>query len=360
MKRLLSTIVLVVLVTLIALSINVYADSLDTIDISLSKEKVKPGDNVKVLINFGENLGAFTFDVAYDQNLFEYVSVSNGTPNDTKDKVRVTFYDSTGGSSPLSNLEIVFKAKENIETSNPTDFSITAEGLSNSDASITYDDILVPIKKTITVEPEYVDYNINLTYSGDIIENEEKEMKLTYSSKMGKFYDKARLIAEVENPEGGKAILNATDSSSLIHDIIQSGWGDPDGFKIGGKDFNQTLNVTGLFNKQGEYKLTLKLIDRENSDTVIAENTFKINVNPKESNNNQDSQDGQNNQNSQNQGNVDNESEKENISNDKNNEKLPDTLPKTGFNIYAQIISVILLLAFVLVIIKIKNNRKIK
>ena len=360
MKKIISTILLSVIVTVFAFSINVYADSLDTIDISISKEKIKPGEEVKVLINFGENLGAFTFDIAYDQNIFEYVSVSNGTPNDTKDKVRVTFYDSSGGSNPLSSLEVVFKAKENLETSNPTDFSITAEGLSNSDASVTYDDILVPIKKTVTVEPEYIDYKIDLTYSGDVIENKEKEMYLSYSSKMGRFYNKARLIAEVESPEGGKAILNAIDSSSLVHDIVQSGWGDSNGYKIGGKDFNQTLNVTGLFNKQGEYKLTLKLIDRENSDIVIAENTFDINVNSKESNNNQDSQDGQNNQNSQNQGNVDNESEKENISNDKNNEKLPDTLPKTGFNIYAQIISVTLLLAFVLVIIKIKNNRKIK
>lgn len=351
MKKIISTILLSVIVTVFAFSINVYADSLDTIDISISKEKIKPGEEVKVLINFGENLGAFTFDIAYDQNIFEYVSVSNGTPNDTKDKVRVTFYDSSGGSNPLSSLEVVFKAKENLETSNPTDFSITAEGLSNSDASVTYDDILVPIKKTVTVEPEYIEYKIDLTYSGDVIENKEKEMYLSYSSKMGRFYNKARLIAEVESPEGGKAILNAIDSSSLVHDIVQSGWGDSNGYKIGGKDFNQTLNVTGIFDKQGKYKITFKLIDRENSDSTISEKTFDINVKAKESNNS-------NNENNQTSGSTDNKSDKENIDTNKDKENLPDTLPKTGFNLYAQIISVTLLLAMTITIIKIKNRNK--
>lgn len=356
MKKIISTIILVVIVTLVAFSINVYADSLDSIDISLSKENIKPGEEVKVLINFGENLGAFTFDIAYDQNIFEYVSANAGVPNDTKDKVRITFYDSTGGSSPASSLEVVFKAKENIETSNPTDFSVTAEGLSNSDASVTFDDILVPIKKTITVEPKYIDYKITLTYSGDIIENEEKEMKLSYSSKMGRFYNKARLIAEVENPEGGKAILNAIDSSSLVHDIVQSGWGDSDGYKIGGKDFNQTLNVTGFFNKQGKYKITFKLIDRENSDIIIAENAFDINVKAK---NNSTSEDVESNGNNQVSDNVkdENDSNKENIDNNSESEKLPDFLPKTGFNLYSQVISLLLLLALTLVIIKIKYKK---
>ena len=44
MKKIISTILLSVIVTVFAFSINVYADSLDTIDISISKEKIKPGE----------------------------------------------------------------------------------------------------------------------------------------------------------------------------------------------------------------------------------------------------------------------------------------------------------------------------
>lgn len=203
-----------------------YADSLDTIDVKVNKELVRPGEEITVNIDFGQDLGAYTFDINYDNNLFEYVSSEGGTPNDTGTKVRVVFYDSTGGTAPRTNMQVIFKAKEGITTSNPTEFTVVGEGLANADASVTFDDITTPIIKSVTVEPEYVDYTFKLEYTGDIIKNQEKEMKLAYFSPMGKYYENVRLIAEATTPQNANVKLLAQDQSNLEHDIIQSGWGD--------------------------------------------------------------------------------------------------------------------------------------
>ena len=278
MQKIIRIFILIMLVSLLVMTSFVYAASLDAIKIDTNKEIVRPGEEVTLTINFGQSLGTYTFDIAYDNQIFEYVSAEGGTPNNLGDKVKVVFHDSSGGSNPRENMSITFKAKDGITTSNPTEFSITADGLANHDASVTYDDITVPIIKNVTVEPQYVDYTFSLTYTGDIIENEEKEMKLSYSSPMGRYYEHARLVAEATTPDGASVRLVGIDESQLEHDIIQSGWGDAQGYKIGGKDVVQELAVAGLFSDAGNYSITLKLIDRDSSDAIIAQQKFDFTV----------------------------------------------------------------------------------
>ena len=345
MKKTISIILILAIAITFLLTGNAYANSLDTINAEVDKTTIRPGEEAKITINFGEQLGSYTFDIAYDNNIFEYVSVDGGTANDTTDKVRVTFYDSTGGTSPRENMSIIFKAKEDITTSNPTEFSITAEGLANSDASVTYDDITTPIVKNITVEPEYKDYEINLQYTGDIVAGEEKEMTLSYSSTMGRYYEHARLIAEATTPSGASVKLTGTNTDEQTEqDIIQSGWGDPQGYKIGGKDVEQVLNVRALFSDVGDYIITLKLIDRDNSDTVIAQKEFKFTATEKQAQtpetdqpeNNQPESNGQGNQGS---------STTQPVENYQNQvTEKPTTLPKTGNNIYVPIAVIIIFL----------------
>ena len=283
MKKTISLIITILMITMLLFTVKSYAVSLDTVKFDVDKTVVRPGEEVKATIDFGKQLGAYTVEVKYDNNIFEYVSVDGGTANDTTDKVKVTFHDSTGGTSPRENMSVTFKAKEGITTSNPTELTVTAEGLSNSDASETYDDITTPLVKNLTVEPEYKDYQITLEHAGDIEKDVEKEMKLTYSSSMGRYYEHARLIAEATTPKDASVKLLATDGVTKAEtDIIQSGWGDPQGYKIGGKDVSQTLNVRALFSEVGDYSITLKLIDRDNSDTVIAQKTFEYKVAEKE------------------------------------------------------------------------------
>ena len=193
--------------------------------------------------------------------------------------MRVVFYDSTGGTSPKESMRITFRAKEGIMTSNPTDLAVTAEGLANPDASENYDDITTALEKNIVVEPRYEDYKFDLSYTGGPIVNEEKEMVLSLTSAMGKNYDHARIIAEAATPDGGNVQLKGTDETQTEYDLIDSGWGDPSGYAIGGQNVNKVLNLRGIFDKAGEYKLTFKLIDRDSSDAVIAENTFTVDCN---------------------------------------------------------------------------------
>lgn len=349
MKKTVKILMILTAIILLFLPMTVsYADSLDTIQVDVSKTTVRPGEEVTLTINFGIGLGAYTFDINYDDNIFEYVSVSNGTPNDTSGNVRVAFHDSTGGTNPSESLSVVFRAKADLTTSNPTELTVTGEGLSNSDASVTYDDILTPIVKNITVEPEYQDYNINLDYTGDIIAGEEKDMTISYSSSMGRYYEHARLIAESTSPSGANVKLVGIDQSKGAEDIIQSGWGDPQGYKIGGKDVTQVLNVKGLFTDAGDYTITLKLIDRDNSDSIIAEKTFSLSAIEKSSDglatspndNSSETVDEAKDEN------VESETAEENINteteenkeimNTENSEK-PTSLPKTGNNIYIPI-----------------------
>ena len=327
------------------------AAALDAIQINTNKEIVNPGSEIVLNINFGKPLGAYTFDINYDNNLLEFVSTDGGTENDNGTRVRIVYYDSSGRSNPKESMNVTFKAKEGIQTSNPTDFSITAEGLSNPDASESYDDITVPIKKSITVEPQYEDYKFELTYSGNPIINEEKEMTLTLSSAMGRFYDHSRILAEATTPNNGNVQLLGTDENQLEHDLIDSGWGDVSGDKIGG-NVTKTLNLRGIFDTAGQYTITFKLIDRDNSDSVIAENSFTINVEEKQiipptEENPPTEIPSENNPNNVTEGQV----QGNNTEND-----LPKELPKTGYNYYAIFGVTILVIGLAIYILRRKSK----
>lgn len=336
MKKIISVIIVIAIFFLFIISMNVYAAALGTIDVTTTKQTIHPGENVTVDIEFGEELGCYTFDVAYDNNLFEYVSAVGGTANDNGTRVRVYFFDSTGGSNPRSNMSVTFKAKD-VTTSNPTDFSITAEGLAGPDPSDSYDDITIPIIKSVVVEPKYVDYDIKLTYTGDIIKNEEKDMKLTISSSMGKNYEHTRIIAEATTPSGATVKLLGTDSQGLEHDIIQSGWGDADGEAIGGKDVVKELALKGLFSDAGNYTITLKLIDRDSSDAEIAKKTFQIAVKEKATTTPP----------------TNNENQESNKPSQETTK--PTTMPQTGNTIYVYAIPIIMILITSYVLLRKKN-----
>ena len=350
MKKIIYSIIIFTTMIISLLTIKVKAASLDAINIETNKSIVNPGEEVTLTIEFGKSLGAYTFDIAYDNNLLEFVSASDGTPNDMSTKVRIVYYDSTGGTNTKDSLTVVFKAKEGITTSNPTDLSITAEGLANGDASEQYDDIDVPITKNITVEPDYKDYELNLQYDGEIVKNQEKEITITTSSEMGKYYDHARLIAEVTTQTGGTVTLIGIDEQQMKHDLIQSGWGDPSGYKIGGK-VEQVLKFTGLFTEAGDYQITLKLIDRDSSDASIVEKTFDIKVVEESTveDENDNTNTGNNTENT-----TDNTTN--NTEEQEKAEELPKELPKTGIN-YTGIFIALIVLAILIYFTKYRKKK---
>lgn len=333
MKKIISIFIVIAILSMITLVPISQAAALDTIDVKTNKITVRPGEEVILTINFGQNLGAYTFNIDYDDDVFDYVSVDGGTTNVVNDKVKVTFYDSTGGTNPRNSMSAIFKAKADITTSNPTEFTVTAEGLANPDASVQFDDITTPIVKNLTVEPEYMDYTINLDYSGDIEKGKEKAMTLSYSSPMGRYYEHARLIAEATAPTGATVQLLAKDQSNLEHDIIQSGWGDAQGSKIGGKDVEQILQTRAIFSEEGNYKVTLKLIDRDNSDSIIAEKQFNFSISEVQTPTTPDT--------TPTTPGTTTDSKDEVI---KEAEETPKKLPKTGVDLYLPITAILIVL----------------
>ncbi len=357
-KKVLSFITIFMLI-LFLLQINVYASSipLGSVTVNLSQEKIAPGETVKVNIEFGTELGAYTFDVAYDKNIFEYVSSEGGTENDNGTRVRVTYYDSTGGSNPRSNMSVTFKAKADLVTTNPTDFSITAEGLANSDASQDYDDITSPIKKSITVEPNYVDYSIKLNYDGNIIVNEEKEMELITESSLGKNYENVKMKVEVTKKPSDSATVKllATERTRQEIDLIQDGWGEPDGYELGGKDVAQILDIRGLFSEIGDYSIKVSLLDADSGNDEIATKSISLTVKDEEIINNEENDETQNKPNNNTNNEITEGTNNQN-NNGTNTEELPENLPKTGMTQYVYIITAIAVLGAGY--LALKNNKK--
>lgn len=354
MKKTVS-LILIVLVFFCMFQINVNAASipLNSVTVDVTKEKIEPGENVTVNINFGTELGAYTFDVAYDNNIFEYVSSEGGTENDNGTRVRVTYYDSAGGTNPRSSMSVTFKAKDSITSTNPTDFSVTAEGLANNDASQEYDDITSPIKKSVTVEPNYVDYTIEFNYSGKIIYGEEKAMELITKSSMGKNYDHVKMQVKVtKKPSDNASVqLLATEKTRNQVDLVKDGWGEPDGYKLGGKNVEQVLEVQALFSEVGEYGIKISLLDKDASNAVIEEKEFIFNV----------EENAVNDENNGNENNGDNNEtvtdKNEVIGATENIEEMPENLPKTGMTKYIYIITFVAILGATYFTIK---NEKIK
>ncbi len=307
MKRIISIFALLVLISVCVFNISSYA----TEDLGVTVEVptiARPGETVELFFNFGSvKLKKYTFEILYDSNIFDYVSVNNGTGSDaeaglgdSKTKKLTISYDQDA--SPIRTMKVTFKAKEELTTSNTTEFKITGKNIKDANDSEDYNEI--KIDKQILVEPEYVPYTINLTAEGDIEKGKEVPMKLSYSSTIGRYYEKARLVATATTPEGATVKLLGKDLDEKEYDIIEEGWGDTQGYGIGGPNVSQELDLTSIFSESGSYNITLKLIDLTRENQTIAENTFTFNVGG------------------------------DTAQAPATNETTPTVLPKTGVNIY--------------------------
>ncbi len=282
MKKIVSMVTIFLILFLLTYS-HVHAASfteeLTTIEITTDKQTVHPTETVTLNVSFGQDMGAYTANVAYDNKLLEYVSSEGGTANDTGEKVILTYaYNQRQDPAPSNSMSITFRAKEEITTTNPTNLSISFSGLANPSASVEYFLQTGETIKQLIVEPIYEDYAIALHYTGDILVKEPKEMEIVISSAMGKNYEKTRILASVVTPEGESMQLLANTEEMEQYDLIESGWGSEEGDPLGGKDVVKKLQARGIFSAEGKYVLTLQIVNREDADAVIASNTFEITV----------------------------------------------------------------------------------
>lgn len=273
MKKILILINIFIIIFATIFTVKSNAAEIVNINTSINKTIVNPEDTIVLTIAFDKPLASYTLDILYDDNLLEYQSASEGSVSDLTNGIRVIYYNAT---TPSNGLTVTFRAKAGITTSSKTNFAVTGTGLANISAEA-YEDVVSPVNKEFTVEPVYTDYTISLGYDGTILPNVEKQIKIGTTSPMGRYYDHVRLVAELIKPVGSTVKITGMDTSSVEHDLIVEGWGIPEGYSIGGKDFVQEYEFKSLFDTEGAYKLTLRLVDLDTSVT-IAQQSFDIAV----------------------------------------------------------------------------------
>ncbi|MBQ7409784.1 MAG: hypothetical protein IJW20_00175 [Clostridia bacterium] len=283
MKKLLSISILLFFILEVTsfASLQTTITNLNSLNITLNKEIVHPNEEVILNIDFGQNLSEFEIDIAYDKNLFEYISVDNeAIINNNGDVLTIIFQTMSSEVLTSNQINLTFKAKNDIVTTNPTDFKVTLESLKDENL-VDIANPNSPIEKNLIVEPTYEDYKFDFLYEGTISPNEEKEMKLVLKSGMGRNYSNTKIYASVLNPEGAEVKLVANDEENMEYNFLEEGWGGQTGEPIGGKNVIKEMDLRGTFSKEGTYEIIFKVVDLNSSEYVIATDTFEIEVGDK-------------------------------------------------------------------------------
>lgn len=118
--------------------------------------------------------------------------------------------------------------------------------------------------------------HFDISYEGEVKVNEEKSTLIILAGENTPVHTNVRVKVDIEGPATPK--LLATDSLGTQIDIAELGyWGPESGFAIAGTFSNETP-VKATFTEAGSYTITLKLLDVQNGNDVLAEKTLTIQV----------------------------------------------------------------------------------
>ena len=70
MKKIVSIISILMIISIAIFTGNVYAAPLNSVNVEVNKSLVRPGEEVRVNVDFGQALGSYTVDVAYDNSIY--------------------------------------------------------------------------------------------------------------------------------------------------------------------------------------------------------------------------------------------------------------------------------------------------
>ena len=122
------------------------------------------------------------------------------------------------------------------------------------------------------------EYSFDMEYTGNVIKNVEKDAVVILKGVNAPVHTNVLIKVDIEGPATPK--LLATDSAGQEYDIAQLGsWGPPSGFTVGG-DFENRTPIKATFSEEGNYKITLSLIDvsNTNANATITSKVFNIEV----------------------------------------------------------------------------------
>lgn len=180
---------------------------------------------------------------------------------------------------------------------------------------------------TINVVYAADEFSFELTYTGDVVKDEEKDATVVLKGTNAPTYTNVRIKVDISGP--ATPTIYAYDSLGTKIDIAQIGyWGPASGFAVAGT-FENTTPIQATFPKEGEYTITLALIDIANNNNVITSKVITLNI--------EDNL-------------VDNEENNtvENTTNETNESNVTE-IPKTGTSVgeYAIMCAVVLAICYV-------------
>lgn len=118
--------------------------------------------------------------------------------------------------------------------------------------------------------------HFDISYEGEVKVNEEKSTLIILAGENTPVHSNVRVKVDIEGP--AKPKLMATDSNGNQINIAETGyWGPEAGFAIAGTFKNETP-VKATFTEAGSYTITLKLLDVQNGNDVLAEKSITIQV----------------------------------------------------------------------------------
>lgn len=136
--------------------------------------------------------------------------------------------------------------------------------------------IIVAIFCTVSPVLAADEYSFDLQYTGNIVKNVEKDAVVLLTGVGGTLHTNVQIKVDITGPATPK--LLATDTTGVEHDIAQIGyWGPTSGFAVQG-DFVNRTPIKATFVEEGNYTITLSLIDLANGNAVITSKTFDIQV----------------------------------------------------------------------------------
>lgn len=225
-----------------------------------SNNVVTENDEIEIEINMADRFGHFDLYRSISESYLEDEYIDGGSGN----------YN-----TPL-NKKITDTVK--LEDGVNTFYYSLFDGVGNvTTKEITITRTAVEIAPVITMDKETLEVTAQVA-----IPNNQGAIGTDFNTELGELinvslkkgtvdYSNVRIV--VEGGEAGVQLI-ARDTTGNWYDIIQTGWGTPEGFPIA----DATTPVYVVANKAGTYTITIKLVDVSNNNKVLTSLTGTVNA----------------------------------------------------------------------------------
>lgn len=183
--------------------------------LSPSKTTVNPGDTFTIKINISgltNKLGSANYDLTFNNELFEYVSISSHNNNLVKNTLKIGYFDASGGSNSQDNgtfATVTFKAKSDITTDKTGTFTLKSSGTLDKDGnSISSTNSGTSVKVHVINDNNYLS---DLKVGGTTVSGFSKD-KTSYEVTT----DKSSLVISATSDDS-KASISGTGSKNLSY-----------------------------------------------------------------------------------------------------------------------------------------------